>query len=259
MQHLLRPPSRASQQPRRLAPQNHRGPFPMADRIQIYTVHTKSPVVSDSRRSTLDSAFKHSHTATLKADPSKEKKKATTGKQETGHLPKAPHHPPEPHRRRASVASAILLLLSLFFFAAAAAPRCRGWVHSGLRSAVPPLAPCIAKVLGCVLQHGRYSTVTMGPCPMESGGTWSRCALHSDISINFKAALPTHHCMSGIAKACALLCCAATSIVHVHHGTHTHDARYHRNECSERASAVAFRCPRTSTLDSLDSTLPSGP
>lgn len=58
------------------------------------------------------------------------------------------------------------------------------------------------------MQHRRYSTVTMAPRSVESGGTWSRCTLHSDISINFKAALPTHHCMSGIAKACsALLCC----------------------------------------------------
>lgn len=73
----------------------------------------------------------------------------------------------------------------------------------------PPLPhPCTAKVLACEVQHRRYSTVTMAPRSVESGGTWSRCTLHSDISINFKAALPTHHCMSGIAKACsALLCC----------------------------------------------------
>lgn len=234
------------------------GPLPMADRIQIYTVHTKSPVVSDSRRSTLDSAFKHSNTPTLQHSrlTPRRKKKTTTGKQETGHLPKAPHHPPEPHRRRASVASAILLLLSVFFFlaaaAAAAAPRCRGWVHSGLRSAVPPLAPCIAKVLSCVLQHGRYSTVTMGPCPMGSGGTWSRCALHSDISINFKAALPTHHCMSGIAKACsALLCCDIYSTCTPRY---THSRRALPPKRVQRASERScLRCPRTSTLDSLDS------
>lgn len=36
-----------------------------------------------------------------------------------------------------------------------------------------------------------------------------------------------------------------------------HAARYHRNERSERASAVAFRCPRPTTLDF--STLPNEP
>lgn len=159
MQHLLRPPSRASQQPRRLAPQNHRGPFPMADRIQIYTVHTKSPVVSDSRRSTLDSAFKHSHTATLKADPSKEKKKATTGKQETGHLPKAPHHPPEPHRRRASVASAILLLLSLFFFCCCCCPSLPGLGTQWSSKCSSPSRPMYCqgtrlRVAARTVQHG---------------------------------------------------------------------------------------------------------
>lgn len=167
-----------------------------------------------TRFPTQDYRLSTRHSRTRGSRPKNQGSRLKAQHSETGHLRTAPHHPPEPHRRRASAASAVvllfllLLLLLLLWLLLAAPPRCWGWVHSGLRSAVAPPTPCTAKVLGCVVQHRQYRTATMTPCPMESGGTWSRCALHSDISINFKAALPTHHCMSGIAKACsALLCC----------------------------------------------------
>lgn len=111
------------QQPRRLAPQDHRAPSPGAlspspwsigSRSTQYTTQ-KSPVVSvktlrtrvpTQELPTLDSALRDSRLknqgSRLKAQHSK-----------TGHLQTAPHHPPEPHRRRASAASAVVLLFLL--------------------------------------------------------------------------------------------------------------------------------------------------
>lgn len=135
----------------------------------------KSPVASDSSRSTLDSAFKHSITQgsrlRLKAEgpasPSSRKKWKTKNR--------ASSRSPTPPTRTTPAESigcfcrSAFCCCCFFFFAAAAAPRCRGSVHSSLRSAVPPPAPCIAKVLGCVVQRGWYSTATMAPAPWNPG------------------------------------------------------------------------------------------
>lgn len=213
MHYLLRPPSRARQQPRRLAPQDHRAPSPgprapplgRSDpdlhSTQNHLVVSVNTLETRPRLRTLDCRL---GTQTLEAQDSRLKTEGPAVDQKS----RAPPNSPTPPTRTTPAESIGCFCRSVVVSAAAAAPFCWGWVHGGLQSALPPPTPCTAKVLGCVVQHGRYSAVTMAPCSMESGGTWSRCALHSDISINFKAALPTHHCMSGIAKACsALLCC----------------------------------------------------
>lgn len=135
----------------------------------------KSPVASDSSRSTLDSAFKHSNTQgsrlRLKAEgpasPSS-RKKMENEKQGIFKKPHTTHQNHTGGEHRLLLPFCVLLFF-FFFFAAAAAPRCRGSVHSSLRSAVPPPASCIAKVLGCVVQRGWYSTATMAPAPWNPG------------------------------------------------------------------------------------------
>lgn len=125
-------------------------------------------------------------------------------------------------------------------------------VHFPLPAHVPPRYSAAQR------EHRWYSSVTVAPRPVDFGGTWSRCALHSDISINFKAALPTHHCMSGIAQACsALLCCDIQ-------GTCTPRYTHARRPATTQTSAAPLPyCPRRPVSHSVPrlrpSTLPLDP
>lgn len=86
----------------------------------------------------------------------------------TGHLQTAPHHPPEPHRRRASAASAALLSFLLLLLPPPLLLAGAGYTVVS-KVQFPPPTPCTAKVLDCVVQHRRYSTATMAPCPWNPG------------------------------------------------------------------------------------------